>query len=149
MRTVAVTPRDIPLGNTFVAPDQSRRIPVYACQQGKKRPSQSVCGAVARGMFAKAGRDTLAAPDRLLWRFPSSSIPARAEGTVHPAEATPRVNFVHASFVGVVALGCLLGEITFGLILRSIRRSPLDNLPRPGRGALIPNASHTVDGREF
>lgn len=27
-----------------------------------------------------------------------------------------------------------------------MRRSPLDNLPRPGRGALPPAASHTVDG---
>lgn len=43
-------------------------------------------------------------------------------------------------------MGCLLREITFGLVLRSIRRSPLDNLPRPGRGALPPTASHTVDG---
>lgn len=43
-------------------------------------------------------------------------------------------------------MGCLLREITYGVVLCSIRRSPLDNLPRPDRGALPPTASHTVDG---
>ena len=66
MRTVAGHAERHPVKNIVAVLGQSRRISEHACQQGMRKPSQSVCGAVASGMFANASWDTLAAPDRLL-----------------------------------------------------------------------------------
>lgn len=150
MRTVAATPSDIPVDNTVAALGQPGRILGHACRTTGHEDAVTVgvrCSSTRNVRERTLGHISGTRPPSLLL-FPSSQLLYSCEGRGNSSSrrSDPTSDFVHASFVGVVALGCLPREITFGLVLRSTRRSPLDNLPRPGRGALPPTASHTVDG---